>query len=956
MRTLAAPAMLRRGSRRGSVYVVVVAGLALLGLMTLTLSYTAQMEEQASRNWSEGIQARIGAITGAPGFDSAMGTSLGSLGPESAGSSLDPRAPKLFGAFAPEGDNGSWTGRSVARLASAASRLGFGSSDSGSPKGTDMAEAKKLLAPNQTADFDDSALLKSDVAYHRVEDESARFNLNALLDVEFDLTGSEIDFMNANAEATLPNPIAAPSARQAGAFIDDILRTRGIASALSGEELVRALVAHRYGQDGQPGVSETDDNLNGADADLTAMVADAGMNDLRMAIRSPLAIPLNTDGRDNDRDGQIDESDESIESDGLDNDHDGRIDEAGEGIDEPAEFRTDIRLRPLGDDRPFSRVDNLLQVPGFTPEIVEALRPYVTVFSVSRSGSNLSEGEGAGLGLISLDPNTATPEEIFSLLRTQYPDQPEELIGQYVANLVDRRDQDNVPSELTLGNLGETYTGIEVTPYLNEVAPDVATFTEDGDDGQFVEIFNPYTQDFDLTGWRIETGTSTVYLRGTLTGGSYLVLTDDYDDSNDPEPEEEAGFGSLYDVFGVVAVTLNDRVQEQETFDLHDQQGIVKLYDNQDNLVDSFAYTDGQFNGANMSFQRIDPRVRHQVHALATPLNDNAGYTPATFDEEAGLALYEALHNGPFRSPVEMMLVSTSYAPAGETVTTLEWRFPSIHADVEGNLDIRVIDLFQPGSPAPLRIPASEASAWAEGNLPEGSDGVLAQLLSVVQRPAAFHGRINVNTAPAGVLAVLPGVGEDLALRIADLREEPLRLGNDFPTIDLTPENDESETSSESSETTPEDTPLPPADGIYGEVPVLDEYGFAVLGFGARRALSPVTTIPERGQIRGESWFASRSPQASRRWTTLSDFIRDRELWGEASLVERLERTYALSAMVTFESLAYRVRTANIPNADAEQSPSRRASVMFTERILAADRQAIETVVFLYGYRVANGR
>jgi hypothetical protein len=408
----------------------------------------------------------------------------------------------------------------------------------------------------------------------------------------------------------------------------------------------------------------------------------------------------------------------------------------------------------------------------------------------------------------------------------------------------------------------------------------------------------------------------------------------------------------------VVAVSLTDRVQEQENFDLNDEQGIVKLYDNADSLVDTFTYTDGRFNGANMSFQRIDPRVRHHAKAMATPLADNVGYTPTTFEEEAGLALFESLHNGPFRSPVEMMLVSTAFARMGSTGATLEWRFPSIHAAPEDNLDIRVIDLFQPGSPAPLRIPSGEASAWAEANLPEGSDKVLDQLLSVIERPSAFHGRINVNTAPAGVLAGLPGLGEELALRIAELRGESLILGDDFarirdsgPGASWTPKGGASE-----QDTAPDDEPVLPADGIYGEVPILDEYGFEVLGFGARRALAQVSGLPDRGQIRGEDWFTARSPQSAPRWTSLSDFIRDRELWGEASLVERLERTYAFSAMVTFESLAYRVRTANIPNADAEASTNRRASVMYTERILAADRQAIETVVFLYGHRVADGR
>lgn len=89
-----------RSGERGSVYVIVVAGLSLLGLVTLTLSYTAQVEEQASKNWSEGIQARIGAVTGVPVFESRMGASLdaGSMPSGLAGglAMSDPRSPRVF--------------------------------------------------------------------------------------------------------------------------------------------------------------------------------------------------------------------------------------------------------------------------------------------------------------------------------------------------------------------------------------------------------------------------------------------------------------------------------------------------------------------------------------------------------------------------------------------------------------------------------------------------------------------------------------------------------------------------------------------------------------------------------------------------------------------------------------------------------------------------------------------
>lgn len=578
---------------------------------------------------------------------------------------------------------------------------------------------------------------------------------------------------------------------------------------------------------------------------------------------------------------------------------------------------------------------------------------YLTIFSVSRSGSP-GEGNGnAEAGFGAVNPNTATPEEMFAVLRAHYPRLPEELLAQYVANIVDRRDTDNVPSELTLGTLSEPVIGIEITPYINEVCPDVQTFTEDGDDGQFVELINPYAEDFDLTGWRLETGTSTVYLKGMLPSQGLLVITDDYDDSNDPEPEKEPGFGSLYDVFGVVAVGLNMRVQEQETFDLNDQQGIVKLYDNNDNLVDSFAYTNGQFNGTNLSFQRIDPRVRYSEHVLATPLAINPGYVKPTSDDLTGLALFEKLQNHPIRTPLELLLVSTSYVPIGgkEAADSAQWRFPATQTGAPNNLDIAVVDLFQPGAPPPLRssTPVSEGALNSASS--KEAQAAVDRLESVFTQPPAYFGRINFNTASPAVLASLPGIGQAFAEKIAGLRGSGFTSGDDFPVI--------RKVASQPPPVSPGNSAGPQDPGgqdnsPYGDVPVLDEYGFSALGFGSARTLP---TASESGSISNsypEDYFSPRSPQDASRWATLSEFIRDRDLWGDASLIERMERIYPFSAMMTFQSLAYRVMTANIPLSNPDGDTTRRSSVIYSDRILAADRGTLETVQFLYGPRLAS--
>jgi hypothetical protein len=605
----------------------------------------------------------------------------------------------------------------------------------------------------------------------------------------------------------------------------------------------------------------------------------------------------------------------------------------------PPNFARTSAYSPFGDDRPLSRIDHLRSVPGFTEEIVEALRPFVTVFSASRSGASAPGGTESGF--IALDPNTATAGEMFAMLRVHYPDHPEELIGQYVANIVDRRDLDDLPSELTLGSLGETYIGLEITPYINEVCPDVATFSEDGDGGQFLELFNPYKQSFDLTGWRIETGTSTVYLRNILPPGGLFVLTDNYDEPSGPDGKPEPGYGSLYDIFGVVSTGPDRLIQSTEVFDLPDDQGTVRLYNGDDVLVDSFSYTEGRFTGAHLSFQRVDPRVRHSVQSYATPLALNPGYVKPTFEEEEGLKLFEALHNQPFRSSLELLFVSTSYASSNDDPGSPRWRFPSLVPGATDNLDISVIDLFLPGAPAPQR-----AVADAEDFGAAGTDAAVRRLISVLEQPPAYFGRININTAAPAVLAAIPGVGDTLAARIAELRGEPLTLGEDFALTERSAAEPVGAAEA-AEEESPENSP-------YGKVPVLDEDGFAAYGFGMSRSSVPESAPVEiASDVEDDAWYTALSPQAPMRWRTFSEFIRDRDLWGEASLVERIERTYPFSRMIAFQSLSYKVTTANIPQTQAENS-NRRSSVMFTERILAADRGAIETVVFLYGSRLGS--
>ena len=101
--------------------------------------------------------------------------------------------------------------------------------------------------------------------------------------------------------------------------------------------------------------------------------------------------------------------------DKIDNDGDGFIDEADEGVDDPTEFNI---FRPLGNDRPYSTVDDLQLVNFFTsqpappsqgrimiPSLFDILRQSVTIYSQSDEYSGPLSG--ARNEIAKINPNTA---------------------------------------------------------------------------------------------------------------------------------------------------------------------------------------------------------------------------------------------------------------------------------------------------------------------------------------------------------------------------------------------------------------------------------------------------------------------------------------------------------------------------------------------------------------------
>ncbi len=949
-------------SRRGSVFLLVVAILAVLGLMTMTLSYGARMQLRASRNTVDAMQARLAALTGVPfvGPGNPLAAWPKPGRPSSGLPSNSTALTTLNGLNSNEQDKYISYALRVDPRAAASSQQRAEVYDEylGSqglkykPKPTSDADGrgdKTEEELNRQAIIDDLAVFTGPISVSRMYDESAKFNINALLpspEAKERRGTQRLQDIAANRKSAPPSQ---PNTEELARLIETALVFHEVRSDYSALDLANALVNFKYGDDQKPGSANVDDNGNAGQQNAAS---DGMDNDLDQVVDNPEEESLapDADGIDNNLNGVVDEQGESRQTDGIDNDHDGQVDESDESVDEPEEFTADVRRPARGDDRPFKNLAELTAVRGFTPEVIRALSPYLTVFSASQPAYVVRKSTGSieaeTLGYRQVDPNTARPKEIFEALKRRYPNAPEDLLGQFTANIVDRRDVDSLPSKVEVGTGGKSYIGFELTPCINEVYPYTGTYDPngDGDDGQFIEIYNPHTRSVDVNGWRIEGAAGSIRLEGSIPEGGYLVVTDDYNESTDANPERISGQGSLYDLFGVVPTGAASRILVSPSFNLSDDEGSVSLLNEDGIVVDTFRYSDGKLIGAARdSFQRRDPLVRRDVFTradaeAATPLRANEGQSELDDDERDTMRIVEAFQNQPFLSPLEILMVPTNYEPTstgqadanpttGATQeTTTETQTPKresqgglrlpylpisnqrLSRDQEfeqaaintDNLDVSVVDLFMPGiaGARPTQIfkallpPATGAMGPEGANLAENRLELKQRELR--DQPPALFGRVNVNTAPAAVLAALPGFGNSMAYAVTTLRDY----------------------------------------WIFGSAGLARKVDRTQLNEAATRT-------PE--------WFEALPPQESPRWRSLSEFISDTDLWGDSTLNERWAIVYPFANMITFYSVAYRVVTENLPPPNSEKDdPKRRARVIHAERIVAGDRGKTETVSFRY--------
>ena len=140
---------------------------------------------------------------------------------------------------------------------------------------------------------------------------------------------------------------------------------------------------------------------------------------------------------------------------------------------------------------------------------------------------------------------------------------------------------------------------------ISEVCPDVITFESDGDNGEYIEIYNPLDVSVNLQGWRLDWGSGVRYLTETLGPRSFLVVTDDINNENDSTPEDDAtGMGSFYDVFRMLPSGGTRILVEQRGMDIANDSGRIALYNSQGDLMDYLAYDDAEFSGSPLGCHR----------------------------------------------------------------------------------------------------------------------------------------------------------------------------------------------------------------------------------------------------------------------------------------------------------------------------------------------------------------
>jgi hypothetical protein len=417
----------------------------------------------------------------------------------------------------------------------------------------------------------------------------------------------------------------------------------------------------------------------------------------------------------------------------------------------------------------------------FQERELEALKNYITVFSEAPEVYNMPDG--SSIPRLNLQETSAS--QLLAVLQQAFPEKESRLLMQFTANVCDYADADDLPTIMpdpSHPELWNSIIGNEQVPLITEVYPD-ATTSGGGDQGQFVEIYNPWDKSITMSSWQLGvSGGPGIVINEILPSKGYLIVTDNYDQ---PADESAPETGSFLSIFGTRKDASLRKLLANESFELPDRNAYVTLKDSMGNLIDVFSYTGTAAGNGKISYQRNDPRVRTFQTAQATPFEKPAqGVYTASPEQEMAMVEGWKTGNQALQSPIDLMKVSTSYAgldgDAGQVMLQPRvWQTPVVVSDQNsetGNLDIGIVDLFYVPQPfakavADSQSPVSNLDAEQGTNLKSGefsdtptSDGVHYSF-----------GKLNLNTCSRQALFSIDAVvnGQDIITeKLADDFEE----------------------------------------------------------------------------------------------------------------------------------------------------------------------------------------
>lgn len=767
-----------RRLRRGSTILLVIAILSMLALLAILLTFTSRVEMSSASNAAFGAQNRIAARTGTVPVSFALLSSLPAGPTSSLNLALNEQALSASGLATNNPANNVRT--TIEGKQFAANQVG------------ELSRMSAKTSPSITGNPDLQPVVLTKTSEVVILDVAGLLNINTA-----SVQMMERFFTAANRELKLN---------------------------LSATALAQKIAAERLGADSAPGFAGVDDDFDAPEAISPTNLDE----DLTLNGKSLNALSTGSELEYYDAFSKAKQSETeaalAASVDPLGNYYAGDLEKRqaarlaiSTGVDEADEFVGDFRRVPYGDDRRFSSLDELLSLPGarslgLTEDSLQALAPFITLLSASED-QLLINGELEEL----VDLNRATAEELFAGFQRLYgTEKNERLLMQFAVNLVDSRDTDSVPTVYPGTSGSSIILGLERTPVLTEVYADARTPEEGGDDGQFVEIYNPWNEPLSLEGFRLRGAGLDLQLTGTLPVNGFLIVTDDATGQEDAGTTDDLpGTGSLYDIFGILPNGGNQRVIQFPQFALSDKgTGLtVELLDDESRTVDSFTYSALRDDEDSLySYQRQSPLVRSTTRQQATPFSLQKFALPG---DDVLARLWNAPLNGPFVNEADVLTVFAGFATAMNSEGNSQfWSFPvlgtprsldnqtALLAENPDNIDARVLDLLAlfPQERGENQMTNRNGQGDLEESLraykerieKPAYDEAAASLLEeedyetftlnewIRPFPGISQDRINVNTAPAIVLESIPGINSQVARALVEkrlLQENAVREG-----------------------------------------------------------------------------------------------------------------------------------------------------------------------------------